>query len=292
MIHRFRQDREELLGRAPASQAPNLQAAPAPLPVGKGSQEPSAQDRLRSPLTYMGNSTAAQILPNFGVTFRELEADVQGRSGPLADIGASYSTLSFELAVRGVTCFPFDPTYDLSNPHMRRGLLQACKRLAPLYTESGKFTPGNEVAPMRSDCWSSYVEVVMKQLFRDMSKCFASALTFQDGAKVPNRFFSTVMSHQSLPKYLSTDKFLAEVLPELLRVADKRVILFPLVTGGPGNELVYLPGTPERERLDTILTARGFSLHLRQSPIFAEKVARGEYPQGYDLAGHFVRNGR
>lgn len=289
MIHHMRQEREQLLGKPPVCPVSAPDSAPS-LPAKRSSGEPDAEVRRRTPLLHSGYTNGLEIVYNFGVSFQELVADVNTIGRPLADVGASCSTLSFELALRGAKCFSFDPNYKLNNPIFQRVFTDTCAKLAPVYTQRGQLPSGNEVTAIRPECWPSYVDVVVKELFKDMSRCFGSELAFQDGVAIPNRFFSTVMSHQSLPKYLSTDAFLEKVLPELLRVADKRVILFPLVTAGPGNELVYLPGTPERARLDQVLQREGFSLQLTQSPLYADKVASGEFPPGYDIAGHFVRN--
>lgn len=277
MIHHLREERERLLGCSPKTDARPYNG------------EPSSEERLRNPFAYLGHTTAVDVLSNLGITFKELEIDSQRFNKPILDVGASASTFAFEAAYRDMRVFMTDPQYNLENPNFFKSLRWSIDKLKDSYTTPHSFGPGFEVQALKPQLWDRYVDLIIKNISADRSKCSASEIRNQQGVRMPDRYFSTTLAHTSIPKYSPKEVFLQKELPELFRVTDHRVVLFPLVTAGPGQELIHLQGSKEREALDRVVRAHGFAMELRQSPTYTSKVAKGEAPPGFDIVGVFVR---
>lgn len=288
MIHHLRHERELLLGRPPGPEA-STSAEKRPAPVLGDRGEPSAEQRLRNPFGYPGYTAAETILSNMGISFTELKNDHDRFGKPVLDVGASASPLAFEGAYRDIRVFMTDATYDLANPRFFETLRWNIEKLKDSYTTPRSFGSGFEVAALKPEHWDTYVELAIQQISVDRSRCFASEICNQQGVRMPDRSFSTTLAHISIPKYSRKEVFLHQELPELLRVTEHRVVISPLVTAGPGQELIHLAGSKEREVLDKVVYDHGFTMELRQSPTYTSKVANAEAPPGFDIVGVFVR---
>jgi hypothetical protein len=288
MIYHLREERERLLGRPPGPEVRTSSEKPTGPDLGDRG-EPPAEERLRNPFGYRGYTAAEPILSNMGISFTELKNDHDRFGKPVLDVGASASTLAFEGAYRDIRVFMTDPTYDLANPMFFEALRWNIEKLKDSYTTPRSFGAGFEVAAFKPEHWDAYVDLAIQQISADRSKCFASAICNQQGEQMPDRFFSTTLAHISIPKYSHKEVFLHKELPELLRVTEHRVVLSPLVTAGPGQELIHLAGSKERETLDKVVHDHGFAMELRQSPTYTSKVANAEAPPGFDIVGVFVR---
>jgi hypothetical protein len=249
MIYHLREERERLLGRPPGPEVRASSEKPTGPDLGDRG-EPPAEQRLRNPFRYRGYTAAESILSNMGISFTELKNDHDRFGKPVLDVGASASTLAFEGAYRDIRVFMTDPTYDLANPIFFKVLRWNIEKLKDSYTTPQSFGPDFEVKPLKPENWDSYVDLAIQQLSANRFKCLASEIRNQQGARMPDRSFSTTLAHTSVPEYSPKEVFLQQQLPELLRVTEHRVVLFPLVTAGPGQELIHLAGSKERETLD------------------------------------------
>jgi hypothetical protein len=119
-----------------------------------------------------------------------------------------------------------------------------------------------------------------------MVECCASEITLPNGKRADDRYFSTVLSHHAVPKFSNREEFLTQELPELLRVTDDRLHLFPLITAGPGDGLIHIPGSAGRRQVEEVAREAGFSLEVKVSPT----CVGCQKDPGFDMLGIFVRH--
>lgn len=195
------------------------------------------------PVHAMGVSSAEQVLSALDTNFDQLRSRMEKRGKPVLDVGANLSTLSAEGILNGVHMMATDLHFE---DNAKRILPQIEGRLHSkrnIFT-NGEYSisidedvnSGNRME-ITSDNWDSTVAVVMQLVQQNFSECTAHEITLprvnntDQKIRASDRHFSTVVAHHSVPQYCIEDDFTALVLPELLRVTDDTLLIYPLQYG-------------------------------------------------------------
>lgn len=289
MIPHLHEHRNQLLGGRPADQRYAQDSSltlPALPPGEQTSKEPSAKERRTSPESFFGDTVAEVALPALDLNFKQLEQLHIRTYKPILDVGASYSTVAIEGTFRHVPIHGTDLKYNTTRFGLLKGMESRVSKLARYYREAAARSAGFECYSIPETAWEDCVQQGLKLVDSRMVECRASKILLPDGKEAPNRSFSTVLSHHAVPKYSLREEFLTKELPELLRVTDDRLHLFPLLTAGPGDCLIHIPGSEGRRELERVAREAGFSLEVKVSP-----TCLGGPPKepGFDMLGIFVR---
>lgn len=198
----------------------------------------------------IGWNYASEVLSNLGIDFEFLAEVAQGTGLPIADLGSCFSTFPVEAALRGIPVIAIDPRYGLPDKERADGAYR---------TNVSARMAGLPLSPLERFSLDEKIELVMSQRVT----AEAAALTF------PNRGISILLSHQSLPKYSrSPEYFLQQELPEILRVTDQAVYLFPLAhqVGADGDRKDALTSLSQNgpfiKALSASAESAGFDLSL------------------------------
>lgn len=173
-------------------------------------QSPSPQSHDTTRTFAIGWSYASEVLANLGIDFGFLSEVVRGTGLPIGDLGSCFSTFPVEAALRGIPVIAIDPRYGLPDKERADGAYR---------TNVSTRMAGLPLSPLERFSLDEKIDLVMSRRVT----AEAAALPF------PSRSISILLSHQSLPNYSrSPEYFLRHELPEILRVTDQAVYLFPL----------------------------------------------------------------
>ena len=227
-----------------------------------------------TPVHAMGTSSAKQVLSAVGTNFDQLRSRMEKRGKPVLDVGASLSTLSAEGIPNGVHIIATDLYFE---KNAERILPQIESRL---HSKRNIFTNGEYSISIDEDVnsdtrmeitsgnWDSTVAVIMHLVQQNFSECAAHEITLprdsntSEKIQASDRHFSTVIAHHSVPQYCIEDDFTALVLPELLRVTDDTLLIYPLQYGD--TALTF--NSPEVSAIVDIAGQSGFQVDLEIAP--------------------------
>lgn len=270
MRHYLEAQRLRNLGAFPSAEAIR-DTSPIKLPARPAShdpsQEPSADLRRARPEIFMGNTFAEEVLTALDLSFHKIDQSYRTSFKPALDVGASCSTVAIEGTLRGIQIHATDLRYNKTRVGTLFNIQNRALLLGKYYQEGHKLPPGFSCHPIPETAWEECVKQGIKLVDSRMVECKASDILLPNGGKAPDRYFSTVFSHHAVPKYSARDVFLNTELKELLRVTDERLVIFPLVTAGPGDPLIHIPGSEGHNRLRMVAQEAGFSLEIKPSPI-------------------------
>jgi hypothetical protein len=228
-----------------------------------------------TPVHAMGVSSAEQVLSALDTNFDQLRSRMEKRGKPVLDVGANLSTLSAEGILNGVHIMATDLHFE---KNAKRILPQIESRLR---SKRNIFTNGEysisidedvnsdnrmEITP---DNWDTTVAVIMDLVQQNFSECAAHEITLprdnntSEKSRASDRHFSTVIAHHSVPQYCVKEDFTTCVLPELLRVTDDTLLIYPLQYGD--KALTF--NSPEVSTIVDIARQSGFQVDLEIAPI-------------------------
>ena len=285
MISHLHHERQQMLQQQTSSKA----TAGLVMPKARDFGEPSSEERRKDPSRFLGNNPTKEVLPALGLSFKSLRESHSAREKPILGVGESYSTVAAEAALLNIPVYSTDLSYDRNRDGYLSNIMRGLERLKDHYTNRHRMPHGFADDVIAPGDWSNRVEYVRGLLNDRMSQCSASKILLPDGTRAPTQFFDTVYSHHGVPKYSTRETFLLIELPELLRVTHRRLILAPFVSAGPGDELLHVPNSENRNRVELISNACGFSLEIRTSQTLAAEVRRGLLAPGFDQVGIFFR---
>lgn len=284
MIPYLRDERLALLGHLPKAETAGSSSTARP-----SSPEPSAAERLVRPARFMGNGSAFEVLPALGLNFATLEQRYLERRKPALDVGASFSTVALQATFHSIPVHSTDLRCDTNRHIFLSNILRGIEPFKERYSASGRLPEGFVCYPIEPHEWQACLQHGIKQVSERMVQCAADRILTPSGSRAPDRSFSVVFSHHAVPKYSNTESFLKAELPELLRVTDRELRLFPLISAGPGDELLHVRLSENRQRLERVASECGFDLEISVSPSAEGKLHRGEVEPGFDMLGVFRR---
>ena len=285
MIPHLEHERQQRLSPSKQSQATTDVALPKVCDFG----EPCSEERRKAPWRFLGNNTAQEVLPALGLSFKSLRNSHLALEKPILGVGESYSTVAAEAALLDLPVYATDLTYERNREGYLSSIMRGLDRLQTTYTTPSLMPDGFSFDVIPQEDWSNRMEYVRGILNSRMSQCSASNILLPDGTRAPPQFFDTVYSHHGVPKYSTRETFLLAELPELLRVTHRRLVLAPFVSAGPGDELLHIPNSQNRNRVELLSRACGFSVEIRTSPPLAAHVEQGLLPPGFDQVAIFTR---
>lgn len=224
--------------------------------------------RSRRVLAWNGSLSSLQILPHVLLSWADL-AQSQTRTGkPIGDICAGWSPFAVEAAWRDLVVIPCDARYRPSRPDIEGEVRTALLELKADTRLPADFFP-NGVNPDKS--WGPIQRASVEVQNRKLG-CFCDRLQDQSGRTLADRFFSTVVCHNGVPKFSSPQRFIKAQLPELLRVTDDALHIYPLCTfrppwwsDGPLVEAVSIDCRPRLlRRIRATAQEHGFTFELRR----------------------------
>ncbi len=179
------------------------------------------------PEEWKGYDSSFEIFPHLDIDWKELRR-LAGESGkPIVDLGASRSSLATEGVLRGIDIIPVDRAYTEKVKEAYAKVvhdgIERNRRFYRAYSEEmgdrpiqqrwgvGKALSWREVEDAGKIAGAKAVTAEIKQL------------PFED------RGVAMAIAHDSVPKHSKDlDTFLADELPEILRVSDKVARLYPM----------------------------------------------------------------
>lgn len=205
-------------------------------------------------LQYQGQDSGILVLPHFSLSWQELSR-LAGMSGkPLADLGASCSSLSAEAELQGLQMIPIDIMERI------RGGEERYRRVV----QSTFDTFGTALGIP-----SGKVEFIREAIEISLARyCHADIAQLP----FPDRYFSVCLAHDSVPKHSATvERFLSSQLPEMMRVTDSHLYVYPFALYETSNEgelepvhELFLDSTA-LEKVQQIAWQQGFSFELIDS---------------------------
>lgn len=192
-------------------------------------QTPSnSVDAKQGEVHLFGNTPGFIALNDLGTSFAELY-EVVSRSGkPALDLGASHSPLACEAFFHGFEVVSSDLQASASNRNFAKNIETALERVRPLY-QGREVLPGFYVDVMSDKRWGEMKRAALDFRLAHHITCSAQNILDTRGERAMDRSYSVVLSHNAVPLYSPFERFLQSELPELLRVADSQVRLFPFV---------------------------------------------------------------
>lgn len=174
-------------------------------------------------LLVFGHDNSTRVFPHFGITWNILQDVAFSTGKPVADCGSAYSTVAVEAHLRGIDVVPIDVMW----PDYREdfcGVVQEQMYKTEMVRE---FTGDLHFGIKPEYDLSKTYFVDLEQAIKAVKVKYLHA----DLAKIPrsDRFFSVCLVHDTVPKHSAdVEEFLGEQLPELLRVTDQAVYIYPM----------------------------------------------------------------
>lgn len=267
---------------------------------------PTAESRHLDYLRFArlgGASTAQEVLHALGgMHWRDLEA-VQRRSGkPLLDVGASYSTLAIEGAIRPdpISIVPLDPCrragdFERGDSYVSTIIAQTLP-LAPLYTgtpplEMTRFIDGQFDTYNLKDAGyhlglARFLETAeFSRRVQEAAQELDRAYLHQDVASLnyPDRHFSACLAHRSVPLHTSSSEHFFAALENILRMTDSYAVFSPFYRGrkidsGPLQCEQNFRSDPKLQgRVKEIAAKMGFDIFCRRGMYIGVRSERLDY---------------
>jgi len=237
--------------------------------------------------SYFGSNCGQVVLSALDLNFNKLEEIFVRTNKPILDVGASASTLAIEGVFRHIPIFGTDGEFNKIRPGLLRNMEIAIAELAEPYIGVRDFPSGFKCDHIPITDWEECVRHGIRLVDSRMSECTASEILLPTGKRARDREFSYTLSHHAVPKYSeSAETFLSKELPELLRVTNDRLHLFPLAFHFLPNQHIHVPGSEGRKNLERVAKENGFSLEVLPSPTFEGDPAK---QPGLNMLGIFVR---
>lgn len=180
---------------------------------------------------WLGDDDSFKILPHLNLDWKRV-GDMYAKTGkPIVDLGASFSTLPTEGALRSIEIVPLDTMHERDKPTYSSKVFEQFNdwKLRAAYN-GGLGQPtlpfGVQFRMGIEKPFDAYWEEVKKAIKVAESRYIAA-----DIGKIPreDRSFSISIAHESVPKHsTSLEKFLDVELPEILRVTDTAAYMYPL----------------------------------------------------------------
>jgi hypothetical protein len=172
---------------------------------------------------WKGYDSSSEIFPHLGISWYDLKRLAEELGKPIVDLGASRSSLATEGVLRGVNIIPVDRAYTdklkeayAKVVHDGIGTNQGFMRT---YVHRRFDNPD----PRRQGLTPQEISVACKAAGAKAVMAEIKQLPFED------RGVAMAIAHDSVPKHSKDfDTFLTDELPEILRVADKIVRLYPM----------------------------------------------------------------
>lgn len=182
-------------------------------------------------LQWQGDDSSLKIFPHLEISWRDLRRAQQKSGKPVGDLGASFSTLPVEGELQGVKAYPVDIM------HMQaRDTYETILELRMINALMTHAYEGKAVGLDQRGSPYTIVDAPIKhgtydaRVYDAIAKAKANYIV-ADLTRIPvrDRFFSTTILHDSLPKHSKDwDIFIAEQLPEILRVTDQTARIYPM----------------------------------------------------------------
>lgn len=291
MIDGMHFERLRLLGhRDVAASQTNVAASPQVALPDPRFTEPSGEERLKNPKAFSGNHCALEVLPPLGLTFESIRTSCLRSGLPALDVGASVSTVAAEGALRGISIHSTELPPISHRDRFREAIRTRLTRFGDAYEDAATLPPGFECESIPKEIWESCVNKAVSEVSETLIECSAATILGPNGERARDQSYSVVFSHHGVPKYCSTETFLHDELPELLRVAADRVHLFPFRSAGPSDESLHIQDSDTYRRIEEIAKRAGFSFqtHLAQHIIVDPEMPTPA--PGFDTTAVFIRN--
>lgn len=219
-------------------------------------------------LSYWGMDHSLDVLAHVRLTWDDLNAAAEEFGKPIADLGASFSSLALEGRLRGVPVTALDISFDLNRRQYEHGVLVGLRPLIEYYREPGRFPPG--FAPRNPIDQDALQEHALRAQARGVLN--EGVLCDFCSIPLPDRHFALSLAHDSVPKHApDLEVFLERQLPEILRVTDGEARLYPMSlfkTLNPGTLHEHLAEIVRLEqRIDevaAVASSCGFSFELQR----------------------------
>lgn len=238
-------------------------STPAPAPQGE--------------VHLFGNTPGFTVLNDLGTTFAALHEVVTRSGKPALDLGASHSPLACEAFFHGFEVVSSDLKATSSNTQFYQNIKNALERMRPLY-QGKEVLPGFYVEVMSDKRWGEMKNAALEFRLAHHITCAAQYIVDSRGGRAADRSYSVVLSHNAVPLYSPFDRFLQNELPELLRVAEHQVRLFPFafLDSIDQEQKVFLHSAPTEsqvERIGMVSDSLGFTLaEVKTNPTGASGV--------------------
>lgn len=157
-------------------------------------------------LEWFGHDNSFEIFPHLNLDWEKLNKIYTRTRKPIGDLGSSFSTLPAEGELRGINILPIDIMHKLNESRYQFLIEKSFQnRVLSEHYNKGEL--------------KTVIQKVMdKYIIADL-------------AKIPlaDRSLSIAIAHDSLPKHsISFQTFLDKQLPEILRVTDQIVYMYPM----------------------------------------------------------------
>lgn len=284
MIDHMRQERLALLGQPPHAESKEVSKS-----ASASLSEPTAAERRDQPARFMGKGSAFEVLPALALDFDTLGQRYLESRKPALDVGASFSTVALQATFHSIPIHSTDLRCDNNRHIFLANIRRGMEPFKEIYTDLNRLPAGFRCYPVAPREWEDCLNFGIKQVNERMVQCGAERILMPSGAPAPDRCFSVVFSHHAVPKYSTTELFLRAELPEMLRVTDRELRLFPLLSAGPGDEMLHLPLSVNRQCLEHVANSCGFDLEISISPMMQGGATTGTVEPGFDMLGVFRR---
>jgi hypothetical protein len=226
------------------------------------------------PVHRMGVSGSERVLSAIGTDFDQIRTRMLRTGKPVLDVGANCSTLGAEGFLNGIHMMATDLNFESRGDNILREIEKRIRIQQDIFTRGDhsisvdeKITSANTVE-ITPESWDYTVIHIMNLVRKNFAECKAHEITLPredlTGPKMraSERNFSTVIAHHSVPQYCTHENFIQLLLPELLRVTDQTLLIYPLQYG---NQALSI-GSAETSDITDLAKSRGFRVSLEVFP--------------------------
>lgn len=180
-------------------------------------------------LRWVGSDSSLDIFPHLNLDWKQIEKIIKKSQKPIGEFGSSFSPIPVEGELRGIDILSVDLMHEYNKDRyefhlgniFRRGYEKELYISQPTFSVPKTMEPNERI---ERDHYEERVEEAIKKVMKER-------LIVADIAHLPleDRSLSIVMLHDTLPKHSpNLQTFLEKQLPEILRVTDQTVYIYPM----------------------------------------------------------------
>jgi hypothetical protein len=251
-------------------------------------------ERLRD---YQGDDNSMEIFPHLNLNWWQIKKAFKESGKPIADLGASFSTLPVEGELQGVKIYPVDIMHMQGRKRYEHILSMRMfnARMCNAYTGRllGFDKYGNERRMTKNPIKGMEYD---RKVYDGIEKAKANYIV-ADLSKIPlaDGFFSITIAHDSLPKHSKDwDAFITEQLPEILRVTNSTAYVFPMgIYKTEDRDLVeqdaLFNNSDALKRIQNVAASHGFTFKLEKASYRSTSGAGRDEEEDDARSGVFER---